>query len=204
MKLNLISTLIFLGSTLLVFNQFAYADDWSSDDWGQWVNEEMTQQQFSNDAFDQLNQLDGIKIESTSKKIDGKNILPNVISFQLWQLENGHQYVDIDQLSNEEKAQYMLWLDQSDNNIDVLELDIESQFDNIEPEVIDIKQQNNNQTPVPNSPVIDDNQIEFQYENTDLELELDIDITQQCDDPNHYHRGDYEFYYHDNVDQESN
>ena len=62
MKLNAFS--IFL----LGLSSSVYADDWSSDDWGQWVNEEMTSQEFSDDNFDRLNQFDGISQPPTSKK----------------------------------------------------------------------------------------------------------------------------------------
>jgi len=114
--------LIFLSITLLLMSaSFANANDWSTDDWGQWVGEQMTEQNFSDDLFDQLNQLDGIDPSANNNPNGNKKILPNNILFQLWQLENGQQFIDIDSLTAKEKALYQQWLEQSEYSLESIE-----------------------------------------------------------------------------------
>ena len=204
MKLNTFSLAIILG-----LPSSAFADQWSNDDWGQWLNEDLTKQEFSDDAFEQLNQLDGIETQRAPNNINGKKILPNEILFQLWQLEQGHQYLDMSQLSPEQKAQYMHWLDQSEYAIDDIETNPE--LDLIEPLNLEIENADSNEKQSPNILVppapSEDMQVEYQYETIrpqDLEFELENPNPQICDDPNHYHWGDNEFYYHDDYDKEHN
>ncbi|BCE01458.1 hypothetical protein [Marinicellulosiphila megalodicopiae] len=92
---------------------FVFCEQWSTDDWGQWVSEDMSDQQFTNETFNQLNKLDGVPKQTSTETHTSTTTIPNDILFELWQLENGHQFVDIDQLNENDKILYLKWLAQS-------------------------------------------------------------------------------------------